>query len=155
LEIRFKRDLNYQLLRMNYEKIKYKNTNQEFATELRNTVNQYFENRGISKQGGTQIIIKTAIMISVYFVPYSLMMTGLLTTVFSVLIAWFIMGIGMSGLGVATMHDANHGSFSKYTWVNKLFEKSLYVLGGLPAIGNISTIRCIMVIQMWKDTMRI
>jgi linoleoyl-CoA desaturase len=43
------------------------------------------------------------------------------------------MGIGMSGLGVATMHDANHGSFSKYTWVNKLFEKSLYVLGGLPA----------------------
>jgi linoleoyl-CoA desaturase len=63
-------------------KIKYKNTNQEFATELRNTVNQYFENRGISKQGGSQIIIKTAIMISVYFVPYSLMMTGLLTTVF-------------------------------------------------------------------------
>jgi linoleoyl-CoA desaturase len=43
-----------------------------------------------------------------------------------------VMGFGMAGVGMATMHDANHGSFSKRKWMNRLFGNSLYLLGGFP-----------------------
>jgi len=115
------------------ERIKYKQNNVEFTKELWSAVNNYFESNAISKFGGSQILIKTFLMSLVYFVPYVLMMTGMITTVVPLLTIFFVMGIGMSGIGVVTMHDANHGSFSKHEWVNKLFGMSLYILGGLPA----------------------
>jgi linoleoyl-CoA desaturase len=43
------------------------------------------------------------------------------------------MGLGMSGLGMVTMHDANHGSFSKNQKENRFFGNSLYLLGGSPS----------------------
>ena len=42
------------------------------------------------------------------------------------------MGIGMAGMGMVFMHDANHGSYSKSTRLNKWLGKSLYLLGGFP-----------------------
>ena len=41
-----------------------------------------------------------------------------------------LMGIGMAGVGMNVMHDGNHGSFSKYSWVNKLMGSSIYILAG-------------------------
>lgn len=113
-------------------RLKYNRDNQGFVTELRNTVKSYFENQGIEKHGGAEILIKTLLMTLVYFVPYGLMLSGTVNTLFPVIICWVIMGLGMSGLGLVTMHDANHGSFSKYHWVNNLFSNSLYLLGGFP-----------------------
>ncbi len=112
--------------------IKYKKDNQEFVTELRNDVKNYFMNNGIEKYGGSKILIKTLLMATVYFVPYGLMLSGLISSLGPVLISWVVMGLGMSGLGLVTMHDANHGSFSKKRWVNNLFGSSLYLLGGFP-----------------------
>lgn len=112
--------------------LKYNKDKQGFVTELRNGVYTYFENKGIPKTGGTEILIKTMLMTLLYFVPYGLMLSGTINTLFPVLICWVIMGLGMSGLGLVTMHDANHGSFSKHRWVNKLFSNSLYLLGGFP-----------------------
>ena len=40
------------------------------------------------------------------------------------------MGIGMAGVGMNVMHDGNHGSFSKYPWVNKFMGSSIYFLAG-------------------------
>ncbi len=113
--------------------LKYNKDKQEFAIELRNNVKAYFENNGIEKHGGAKILLKALFMALVYFVPYGLMLTGVFSSLGSVLICWMIMGLGMSGIGMATMHDANHGSFSKYPWVNNLFGSSLYLLGGFPA----------------------
>ena len=41
-----------------------------------------------------------------------------------------VMGVGMAGVGMNVMHDGNHGSFSKYDWVNKLMGASIYILAG-------------------------
>jgi linoleoyl-CoA desaturase len=41
-----------------------------------------------------------------------------------------LMGIGMAGVGMNVMHDGNHGSFSKYSWINKLMGSSIYILAG-------------------------
>ena len=113
--------------------LKYKKDKQEFVTELRSKVNNYFKNKGIGKHGGKTILIKTILMAMVYFIPYGLMISGLVSSLSQVVICWVVMGLGMSGLGLVTMHDANHGSFSKYRWVNNLFGNSLYLLGGFPA----------------------
>jgi linoleoyl-CoA desaturase len=39
------------------------------------------------------------------------------------------MGIGIAGVGMAVMHDACHGAYSKKHWVNTLLASSLYLLG--------------------------
>jgi len=49
-----------------------------------------------------------------------------------VLACFLLMGFGMTGLGMTTMHEANHGSFSKNKKINFFMSKSLYLLGGFP-----------------------
>ena len=112
--------------------IKYNKAKQEFVKELRTAIKNYFENKGIEKYGGWEILVKTLLMTLVYFVPFGLMLSGAVNSFIAVTIFWFIMGLGMSGIGLVTMHDANHGSFSKHRWINKLFGSSLYLLGGFP-----------------------
>ncbi len=115
------------------EVLKYKKEKLDFVKELRSSVNDYFNNKGIEKDGGSEIIIKTVLMSLIYFIPFGLMLSGIVNDLGFVLLCWAVMGFGMSGIGLVTMHDANHGSFSKYQWVNKFFGNSLYILGGFPA----------------------
>lgn len=110
----------------------YRIDNQAFVTELRSTVSNYFKEKKTDEHGGSEIILKTLLVTLVYFIPYALMLAGVIQSIGLVLVSWVVMGLGMAGLGLVTMHDANHGSFSKHEWINKLFSKSLYLLGGLP-----------------------
>ncbi len=112
--------------------IRYSKQKLDFTTELRNSVNEYFSKNNIQQHGNQKIYLKTLFMTLLYFTPFILMISGLVSTGILVLLCWFIMGLGMSGLGMVTMHDANHGSFSKHKWVNKLFGNSMYLLGGFP-----------------------
>lgn len=112
--------------------IKYSKNKIDFLTELRTSVNEYFKNNNTEPYGNRQIVVKTIFMLLLYMLPLILMMSGVFTSVLAVLAGWIIMGFGMAGVGMATMHDANHGSFSKHKWVNKLFGNSLYLLGGYP-----------------------
>lgn len=112
--------------------IKYSRHKLNFTTELRNSVNEYFSKNNIQPYGNRKIYLKTIFMVLLYLVPYILMVSGLVTSVIPVLVCWFVMGLGMPGLGMVTMHDANHGSFSKHEWVNRFFGNSLYLLGGFP-----------------------
>jgi linoleoyl-CoA desaturase len=114
------------------ENIRYSKHKLDFTTELRNSVNKYFSKNNIQQYGNQKIYLKTMLMTMLYFAPFILMITGLVSSVILVLVCWFIMGLGMSGLGMVTMHDANHGSFSKHRWVNRFFGNSMYLLGGYP-----------------------
>jgi linoleoyl-CoA desaturase len=40
------------------------------------------------------------------------------------------MGLGLAGIGLSVMHDANHGAYSRKKWVNNLIGYSLNFLGG-------------------------
>ena len=114
------------------EKIRYSKTNLDFSKELRIKVKEYFLENNIQQYGNHQIIIKTISMALLYFAPFILMIAGIASTATLVILSYFIMGIGMSGLGMVTMHDANHGSFSRNKKTNKFFGMSLYLLGGFP-----------------------
>lgn len=104
----------------------------EFANELRTKVKEYFDTNEISKTGNFSIVAKSLFMLALYTGPFILMLTGVFDSVLISFISWFIMGVGMAGLGMVAMHDANHGSFAKNSIVNRWLSKSLYFLGGFP-----------------------
>ncbi len=112
--------------------IKYSRNKLDFTTELRNSVNEYFSKNNIQPYGNRKIYLKSAFMALLYLAPYALMISGIISSIPLVLMCWILMGLGMCGLGMVTMHDANHGSFSKNQKVNRFFGNSLYLLGGFP-----------------------
>src|ERR1019366_2819892 len=110
--------------------IKFTGTHKtDFYKVLTGRVDRYFADKGISKQADYRMVFKTLVMFSLYFVPYALILSG----VFSVYGMWIctaIMGLGLAGIGMAVMHDANHGAYSQYRWLNKLLGYSLDMVGG-------------------------
>lgn len=94
-------------------------------------VNTYFETRHISPYANTEMWIKTIVMLLLYFVPYILMVTGLAAgNPWLFFGFWFLMGLGMSGIGTAVMHDANHGTYSPNKRVNSFISYILEIIGG-------------------------
>ena len=101
----------------------------QFGIAVRKNVSAYFKEKGISTKGNITLLLQTAVMLSLYIVPFAL----LFLVHMSAWIAFFltiIMGIGVAGAGMCIMHDAVHGSFSEKKWLNKLFGGTVYLLGG-------------------------
>ncbi|MFN2429658.1 MAG: fatty acid desaturase [Cryomorphaceae bacterium] len=102
----------------------------EFVDTLRKRVNSYFEDGDIAKDGGSQIVVKTIVMFLMYLVPYFFILSGFVTNPYIYIGLWILMGFGGVGIGVNVMHDANHGAFSKNAFWNKVFGKSVNLIGG-------------------------
>ena len=109
----------------------------DFMIELREKVDAYFQETNLSKHANINTVIKSLVMIILYLGPYFLMVTGVISSPYLILLCWIVMGFGMAGVGMDLMHDANHGSYSSHKWINKGLGKSLYLLGGLPATWQI------------------
>ncbi|HCD52343.1 MAG TPA: acyl-CoA desaturase [Balneolaceae bacterium] len=95
-------------------------TDKEFSKEVKARVNQYFEERNLSKHANFAMYFKTFVILSVYWGAYALIMTGQ----FSLNVMWLlavVMGIGMAGIGFSITHDALHGAYSSKNWVNSFF----------------------------------
>jgi len=91
----------------------------EFIKELRKKVNLYFKENNISKHADANMKFKTVFMLFLYFTPLILMLVGVVSYFWWVMLMWVLMGFGMSGIGLSIMHDANHESYSKNKNVNK------------------------------------
>lgn len=102
----------------------------EFVTELRTRVKNYFKDNGLSRYGNGNMKLKTIFMLSLYFVPYGLMISGLFTQFITLLGLWLLMGLGMAGIGLSVMHDANHKAYSSHNTVNKVLGYMLNLVGG-------------------------
>ena len=102
----------------------------DFSKTLRKRVNNYFKENNISKYANWNMKIKSIVMISLYFVPMILMDTGVVTSTAGVMLLWVLMGLGMAGVGLTIMHDANHGSYSKNKTVNYLLGSLIHFIGG-------------------------
>ncbi len=113
-------------------KFSFSKDNAEFIAELRKKVKDYFEENKLSKYGNASIALKSIFMALLYAIPYLLMLTGIFSSVYLILLSWVLMGFGVAGMGMVLMHDANHGSLSKSARVNRWLGKSLYILGGFP-----------------------
>lgn len=115
---------------MNSTQIKFDRTsNIEFYKTLQKRVRSYFKENNISKYGNYKMVIKTVFMLLLYLVPFVLMLTFLESS-WAVFLAWVVMGLGIAGIGLSIMHDANHGAYSKKKWVNKVLGNVLALAGG-------------------------
>src|SRR5688572_1857797 len=109
--------------------IKFSSARADFFTTLTQRVNEYFKSNNISRYANNQMRFKTVFMFGLYMVPYMMMMTGTVSNGWAMLSLCLLMGIGVAGIGLSVMHDANHGSYSNKSWVNNLVGYSLNVLG--------------------------
>jgi linoleoyl-CoA desaturase len=102
-----------------------------FYDAIKHRVEEYFQRENINTHANRKMRIKTVVMLSLYFVPYLCMATGLLA--FSTWLffgSWALMGLGIVGIGASVMHDSNHGSYSTNKHVNSLLGNVLNILGG-------------------------
>src|SRR5689334_10596806 len=99
-----------------------------FFTTLKNRVDQYFKERGRSSHANAKMVIKTIVLLLIYLLPFVIIVLVPMPFIVTVLL-WLIMGMGVAGVGMSVMHDANHGAYSKYAAVNSLVGFSLNLLG--------------------------
>ena len=103
----------YQLLPGEEIVPKY-NYNSQFALELKETVNLYFEKNNISKKATQNKNIIIIILLSFRLIGLWLWLSGYwLSLLIYPLSAWLA--------GSNTFHDACHFCLSKSTWINELF----------------------------------
>lgn len=111
--------------------------NPEFYRTLRARVNAYFSDNDISRNANFWMVLKTIILITMYFGPYALLLTGVITNVWAFLGFWLVMGLGAAGIGFSIMHDANHGAYSKNKHVNWVLGQLMNVLGANSSIWKL------------------
>ena len=114
-----------------------KSAEREFAQALKRRVNLYFTMNKVSKRSNTGMVLKSAIMLIAYFAPLILLFTGIISSPILVLALYFLSGLGLAGIGMGIMHDANHGSYSRIGWVNYLFAHTLDIVGNSSAIWKL------------------
>ncbi len=101
----------------------------DFFITMRNRVNAHFVEHNISPKGNSKMVVKTVFMLLLYLLPFVFILTNLYSGG-TFLSLWFIMGLGMAGIGLSIMHDANHGAYSNSKNVNMVLGRLLDFMGG-------------------------
>jgi len=109
--------------------VKFTGRKHEFFNTLNQRVNGYFKTNNISRNANAEMVIKTIVMFSLYFIPYTFILVLPVTNYGIFLLLCVVMGIGVGGIGLSIMHDANHGAYSNKSWVNDLLGYSLNLVG--------------------------
>jgi linoleoyl-CoA desaturase len=130
-------------------KVKFVNKDKSlFFPTLRKRVDAYFTDNNLPKTGNSRILTKSIILLLLYLVPFALLLA--LTPGLGVsLLLWVIMGVGVAGIAMSVMHDANHGAFSKSKTLNYLMAHSVTCWVPLLSTGSCSTTSCTIPTPMW------
>ncbi len=102
----------------------------EFIVTLKKRVDEYFTSRNLSKNADYRYWLKVIGMLLLYFAPLTTIAFGKFSNMWVFYGLWLITGIGIAGIGLGIMHDANHGSVSKNKQVNAMLGRLLNVIGG-------------------------
>jgi linoleoyl-CoA desaturase len=75
------------------------------------------------------MVVKSVIMLLVFFIPMSLIIFSPISHPFWIFTLYILSGLGMAGIGMGIMHDAIHGSFSRFKWLNWLMSNTINLIG--------------------------
>ena len=113
-----------------YPSVKFVRKDQRlFFATMRSRVNEYFEQNNIKKTGNWKMYSKAILLLVFYITPYVWLLFD--PTYGNVILMFVLMGFGVSGVGLAVMHDANHSSFSDKKWINEIAKFSMELIGCL------------------------
>ena len=104
----------------------------EFTKILRKRVNAYFKDNGISKNANTEMVMKTIFSLSLYIIPYFIVLFAGITNVWLLFLLFILIGVGQTCIGTSVMHDSLHGSYSKNPKTNSIIGLSTVLLGADP-----------------------
>lgn len=113
-----------------YTNIHFSKEDQTFYSTLNKRANEYFRSRKTTRHANREMVFKTVFMFALYLVPFALVLFSVVTNPW---LAWGLcvaMGVGIAGIGLSIMHDANHGAYSEKKWINDLLGYSLNLVGG-------------------------
>lgn len=114
---------------MNRKALSFAATERTFTVTLNKRVSDYFKLHNLSRYGNTEMVIKTIVMFALYLVPYALVVAGVFTSGWLLLLCVVGMSLGLAGIGLSVMHDANHGAYSSKRWLNTLIGYSMNLIG--------------------------
>lgn len=103
--------------------------NRDFVRTLTKRVNEYFRTNNRTQHANTEMVLKTITFNLLYFGPFVAMLIFPVPG-WAMLLACFVMGVGISGIGMGVMHDANHGAYSGKAGINKTIGYILNAVGG-------------------------
>ena len=110
-------------------KVTFNNREHVFFTDLKKSVDQYFQERNLRKTGNVHLYVKSVVLITTAVTLYLSLLFVSLPAAWALLLCG-LLGFVLASIGFNVMHDACHGSYSSRKWVNELFGYSLNALGG-------------------------
>jgi len=119
------------------EKVKFINKSQSvFFATLKQRVDEYFKDRGISQYANWQMVLKTIINLSVMVGSYFLIILGQFS-VSVMLYLSILLGFFIAFVAVGICHDAIHGAYSKNKKVNSLLGFLFNLIGANAYVWSI------------------
>lgn len=116
---------------MKITKVRFsKNERPEFYKVLNQRVNNYFRENKLSKKANLDMKFKTAFMLTLYFAPFGFIYLDCIHSFATLMMSYLVMGLGMSGIALSVMHDANHGAYSEDKRINNALGYLLNFIGG-------------------------
>jgi linoleoyl-CoA desaturase len=97
-------------------------------TELKNRVQQYFDDKGIKSTGTSKLFTKAFLLISLLVLVYIHLLFFTPVWYFA-LAECVLMGGLVAAIGFNVMHDGSHGSFSTKKSLNRVAASSISLLG--------------------------
>jgi linoleoyl-CoA desaturase len=98
-----------------------------FSRDLDAAADAYFAGAG-RKRDVLRMYFKSAIILSWFVGSWALLVFAAHTWWQGALCA-ISLGLSIAGVGMSVQHDANHGAYSKHTWINRVFGATLDVMG--------------------------
>ena len=83
------------------------------------------------------MVVKTVIMLALFFTPLILLGSGIVSNVWMLFTLYILSGLGMAGIGMGVMHDAIHGSYSKNNKINTLLGYTFNLIGANATVWKI------------------
>jgi len=121
--------INFTSTPIHNRKLKFSKDN-NFQVELKERVDKFFAQQGISKQAPPKMYLKSFIFLFIFFSSY-IGLVFLANNWWQALLFSGLLGLVMAGIGFNVQHDASHQTYSKkLPWVNHLFGLSLELIGG-------------------------
>ncbi|WP_369825358.1 fatty acid desaturase [Formosa sp. Hel1_31_208] len=111
--------------------------NSDFSKTLRSRVNTYFKTHNTSRNANSTMVVKTIIMVSLFFIPLLILSSGIVNSVWLLFSLYILSGLGMSGIGMGVMHDAIHGSYSKHKNINTFLGYTFNLIGANATVWKI------------------